>query len=146
MDRKDQSPKIKEPAVSRQKLMLGAGITWFVVGAFLIFRGFRVTDDFLWPTGIGLVAGFLKHHFIFSRIAKTNIKRIKELAPHKEKVCLFAFQSIQSYLIVVVMITFGYLLRQLPLTPPVLAAIYITIGCGLLLSSSVYFRNAKALN
>lgn len=143
MDHKDQSPKIKEPAISRHKLVLGAGISWFAVGILLIFRGFQATDDFLWPVAIGLVAGFLKQRFIFARIAKINIERIKELAPHKDKVCLFAFQSVQSYLIVVVMVTFGILLRQAPLPPPVLATIYYTIGTGLFLSSFVYFRNIK---
>ena len=146
MDRKDQSTKLKEPAVSRRKIALGAGISWLAVGVILIFRAFQSTTDPIWPMAIGLVAGFLKHQFVFSRIARTNIKRIKALAPHKEKVCLFAFQSIQSYLIVVVMITFGILLRQLPLSPQVLAAIYSTIGCGILLSSLVYFRNSKHMN
>jgi len=51
-----------------------------------------------------IVIGLLKSRFVFSKIIKKNIERIKNLSPHKEKICIFAFQAMQSYFIILVMV------------------------------------------
>jgi hypothetical protein len=138
---------IPEPAVSRKALILSAGLFWviggivMVVRAGLIFRGGAV--DFLWPTAIGILVGSLKHRLVFSKVVAVNVRRIRELAPHKDRVCLFAFQSVESYLFVILMVGLGIGLRYVGLPGGILATVYLAIGTGLLLSSVNYFRSAK---
>jgi len=135
---------IPEPAVSRKTLVTTAGSVWLLVGGFLMVRGA------LWlPSGSirawmvavgGLILGLLKSRYALSRLASQNLKRIYSLSPQKEKICLFAFQALQSYLVVILMVTLGVLLRHSALPRTWLALIYITIGFGLALSSRVYFK------
>ena len=133
-----------EPAVSRKALILSAGLFWVIGGLVLVIRAgliFRTgVVDLAWPAAIGVVVGSLKHRLIFSKVVAANIRRISQLAPHKEKVCLFAFQSVESYLFVILMIGLGVGLRYVGLPSNILATVYLAIGTGLLLSSVGYFR------
>ena len=90
--------------------------------------------------GLALAVGIVKAKLVFGRIADRNIKRINELSPHKEKICLFAFQAIQSYVVVIVMIGLGILLRSSPVPKDYVAAIYLAIGSALLLASRQYWK------
>lgn len=89
---------------------------------------------------LALGIGFLKGRYIFSKLAFRNIRRIQALSPHKEKICLFAFQAIQSYLIIVGMIILGILLRLSRVPREILAVIYLAIGSALLYASLPYWR------
>jgi hypothetical protein len=137
---------IPEPAVSRRTLILSAAITWGLVGAFLSLRGvFWFKSPSPAVLGLALLAlglGFLKGQFIFSRLARRNILRIRELSPHKEKICLFAFQAIQSYVIIVGMIALGMILRHSTLPRTDLAVLYLAIGSALIYASFQYWRAA----
>ena len=138
---------IPEPAVSRKALILSAGLFWVIGGLVLVIRAgliFRTgAVDLVWPAAIGVLLGSLKHRLVFSKIVAANIRRISQLAPHKEKVCLFAFQSVESYLFVILMIALSTVLRYIGLPGSVLATISLAIGTGLLLSSVSYFRLYK---
>ena len=85
--------------------------------------------------GVGL--GILAYRLGFSAIAQRNIRRI---AQQPERVCFFAFQAWRSYLLILVMVILGITLRHSHLSRLLLAAIYLTIGTGLVLSSSLYYR------
>lgn len=139
---------LPEPAVSRRTLVRTAALLWTAAGVVLIARAvFWLPEAGYWAILIAAVTigvGLLKGWLVFSRIARKNIKRIAELAPHKDKICIFAFQAMQSYLIVVAMIVLGILLRLSPLPRIWLAAIYFAIGTALIVSSLVYWKAAKA--
>jgi hypothetical protein len=139
--------QIPEPAVKRTTLVKTAGYIWILVGLFLIIRGlttFITLDLYTFSLAItAIVLGYLKARFIFYKIISKNITRIKELAPEKEKVCIFAFQAIQSYLIVFLMILLGWILRISPLEANLLSFIYILIGFALFISSFKYFNSVK---
>ncbi len=95
-----------------------------------------------WPlNGIGVLLGFgggiAVYRFGFSRIAKKNIARILKKS---ENVCFFAFQAWKSYLLVIIMMSFGYTLRHLHTPRIFLAVIYAAVGTGLALSSSLYYK------
>jgi hypothetical protein len=92
---------------------------------------------------LALAAGYLKGRFIFSRLALRNIRRIRELSPHKEKICVFAFQAIHSYVIVAAMMTLGILLRHSPIPREILAVIYLAIGAALIYGSLPYWRAGR---
>ena len=138
---------IPEPAVSRKALILSAGLFWVIGGIVLVIRSgliFReIATGLAWPAAIGVLLGSLKHRLIFSKVVAANVRRINQLAPDKEKICLFAFQSIESYLFVIVMIAFSLALRYAGLSGTVLGTLYLAIGTGLLLSSVSYFQLSK---
>ena len=121
-----------------------AGLMWIGVGAMLtIFASewlYEASDQPLWLVILmiftGLILAFLIYFFGFSKIVKQNINRI---VSKPEKFCIFGFISWSSYLIIIVMVTLGILLRNSPIPKHFLAAAYIGIGGGLIFSSSGYF-------
>ncbi|MCL4720576.1 MAG: hypothetical protein KJ041_01215 [Gammaproteobacteria bacterium] len=85
----------------------------------------------------GLVIAALISRFGFSRLVRRNIRRLDALG---ERASVFAFQPGKSYLVILLMMAIGWTLRHSPLPKPALAAVYIGIGGGLLLSGLGYFR------
>jgi hypothetical protein len=133
-----------EPAVSRRTLFVAAALTWELAGVILGVRAI------VWLRGLGLTAvayavpalllGWAKGRWVFGRVAAKNVARIQSLSPHKERICVFAFQALESYLLVLLMIGAGILLRLSPLPRPWLALVYLAIGFGLFLASFRYWR------
>ncbi len=87
--------------------------------------------------GAGVVLALLAHHFGFLKIVDKNLERI---LPMDEKKCLFSFIPWKSYLIIVVMITMGAILRHSVIPKQYLAILYTAIGLALILSSVRYMR------
>jgi hypothetical protein len=139
---------LTEPAVSRRTLVLTAASLWSLAGLILILRAaFWLPEAGLWAIGLCVAAigvGLLKGWLVFAKIARKNVERIRSLAPQKPKICVFAFQAIQSYLIVIAMIALGILLRMSPIPRLWLAAIYLAIGAALEWSSLVYWKSGIA--
>jgi hypothetical protein len=135
---------IPEPAVRRRTLILSAAVVWALVGAFLSFRAalwFRSSSRAIsWMVFLALAIGFLKGHFLLSRMARRNIDRILALSPHKEKICLFAFQAIQAYLVIFGMMALGIILRHSSIVREVLAVVYLAIGSALMYASVPYWK------
>lgn len=140
---------IREPAASRKTLITTAAVVWAVVGLFLIVRGLLYYPEAHSANGVltlivavvGILLGLAKGIFIFAKLARKNVERIKLLSPHKEKICVFAFQAWESYLIVLIMITLGILLRMSPLPRLYLIGVYLLIGIGLLIGSRAYLKS-----
>ncbi len=134
---------IPDPAVSRKTLMYSAAVVWGAVGLFLALRAFiwfaASETTIWWMVVVALVIGMLKGRYIFSRLAKNNVARIKQLSPQKEKICIFAFQAMKSYPIILGMITLGILLRLSPLPRELLGVIYLAIGSRLTYASTEYW-------
>jgi hypothetical protein len=139
---------IREPAASRRTLVTTAAIVWAAVGLFLIVRGLLYYPEAHATNGVltlivavvGILLGLAKGIFVFAKLARRNVERINLLSPHKEKICVFAFQAWESYLIVLVMITLGILLRMSPLPRLYLIGVYLLIGIGLLIGSRAYLK------
>lgn len=85
----------------------------------------------------GIIMALIIHHFGFLKIVDKNLGRIKSLDP---KTCVFAFMSWKSYMLVIIMIAMGILLRRSPIPRNLLSIIYIGIGLALVLSSIRYLR------
>lgn len=133
---------IREPAVSRRTLFFSAGLVWLIGGAVLAWRMVLVFPESqsLWPIYIGAALGVIKFILAFRRVAERNIRRIRDLSPHKDKICVFAFQSWSSYLLVLVMIGLGIGLRLVGVPPLILSLVYAMIAMALVLGSIIYFR------
>ena len=138
---------MKAPAAHRETLVLVAGIVWSLVGLTL------VTVAVAWLVSSphyvlvivlgGAVAGYAIYRFGFSHLASNNLVRIYAQAPEKDKVCVFAFQNIRSYFLVVVMMSLGYGLRHSGIPKTYLAPIYIAIGLALTFSSLLYYNRLR---
>ena len=131
-----------KPGVKKRFLYIISGLMWVVVGIILMNFAHTWLMEFdgnrRWLFSLsGFVLALIIHHFGFLRVVDKNLGRIK---PMDEKPCLFAFMSWKSYLLILVMMTFGILLRHTGLPHQYLAIIYIGIGFGLFLSSIRYFR------
>ncbi len=144
---KTMSIKKLKPAISKYWLFIIAGVMWSAVGMMLIWRAlgwFSVIEGggVIVMALLGVVLAFAIYYFMFSKIARKNIKR---LCLHPEKVCLFAFQSWQGYLIIVVMVSLGIGLRNSPFPKPWLAVIYTGIGGGLFLASLHFYERVRQM-
>lgn len=137
---------MNSPAVSRKVLQLVAGAVWTIVGlalcAMAVYWLISSQGSWILPLTIGLIAGTLVYYFGFMRLVRKNKVRINEQSRGSDKVCMFAFQSWRSYIIVVVMVALGSTLRHLPIPRMYLVPIYLAIGMGLFLASLHYYVDA----
>ena len=79
-----------------------------------------------------LIAGTIKSFFILDKTARKGVRRILEMADGR---CLGAVYSIQTWLLVLIMMGAGMALRHSTLPKEILGALYVTIGWALLFSS-----------
>ena len=133
--------KIK-PAVEKRVLILLSGMVWIVVGTILLTFAYSWLQTTpisiaLRFTALGFAAALLIHHFGFLKIVDKNLGRI---LPMEGKKCAFSFMTWKSYLIVLVMVTMGIVLRHSPIPKSYLAILYVGIGLALILSSVRYIR------
>lgn len=123
-----------KPGVPRQTHLFMAALLWTVVGGGLMVRGTIMLtggdNNLYFP--VGILIGTLKSLFILDKTAKNSIDRIQRLADGS---CLGAVYSIRTWLLVVVMMSLGYVLRNSGVSPTILGTLYITIGWALLFSS-----------
>ena len=135
---------LPEPAVSRRTLIIGAGIFWVIGAGVLLIRAAVMLENApplaIWILSAGIVIGLVKYYWILNPLVHKNVARIYELSPHKSKICIFAFQSLRSYLMVILMVFAGLLLRLTGLPLTVMIAVYSAIGAALLLGGITYFR------
>jgi len=133
--------KIK-PAVDKRVLLFLAGFMWIGVGTMLLglsyswLNAFHVHGALLFAA-IGVAAALVIHHFGFLKVVDKNLGRI---LPMEGKRCVFSFLSWKSYILVVLMIAMGIMLRHSPIPKPYLSMLYIGIGLALVLSSIRYLR------
>lgn len=138
---------MRAPSARRSTLILIAGLVWSAVGLGLIVAAARwllMSGEYAVAALIlGLVAGWFIYSLGFDGLVRKNLERIRQLAPEKDRICVFAFQHWRSYPIVVIMIMLGYTLRHLPVARIYIAPIYLAIGLGLALASLHYYRNLQ---
>ena len=123
-----------KPGVSiRTHLLLGA-LIWTIVGFFLLTNGLVLVlfESYLWYEFAGLLLGTAKAFFILDRIARKNIRRIKEF---EDKVCFGSVYSLKTWFMVAAMIVLGRFLRTTVLPGEVVGLIYMAVGWALMLSS-----------
>ncbi len=134
---------LKKPAVPKRWLFLISGVLWSVVGLmlnrFAVHWMIDVTQNQVWIIALsGSIIGLLIAFFGFRHISKLNIDRIARMP---DPVCVFAFQEWENYLLVIVMMSIGIILRTVSFIPKLLLApFYIGIGLALILSGLPYYR------
>ena len=128
-------------------LIAAAGFTWSAVGILLCKLAYGWLDTLIFSRALlsgaaGMIGAVVAYHFVFSAIALKNIDRISLF---QNKACFFAFQAWKSYFIIVVMVALGAILRHSLIPKEYLAALYLTIGGALLLSSLHYYVRLRRL-
>jgi len=137
----DNIGKLK-PAVSKQALLFLAGFLWICVGTMLVYLAYTwlttASTTIFWIfLGVGFILALAVHHLGFLKIVDHNLERIMMM---DTKQCLFAFISWKSYLIIIIMVSMGVLLRHSDIPQHYLAILYTGIGLALILSSVRYMR------
>ena len=87
---------------------------------------------------VGIILAWIIYRFAFSKIAMKNIDRLREFP---DRVCFFAFQAWKSYLVIALMIMFGFILRHSIIPKYYLSVPYTAIGGALILSSFHYYAH-----
>lgn len=134
---------MKKPGVSQQTHLFLAALLWSVVGISLAERGFNwlVDADDLLLALPAIVAGMLKSYFILDRTAEKNLVRIGSF---QGKTCIGGVYSVKTWILVILMIGAGRLLRNSGLPLELLGFIYTAIGVGLFFSSRLIWRRWSA--
>jgi len=141
-EEKMRKKDIFKPAVTKSVLLFLAGFVWLCVGTMLLVLAYSWLSDapktISFPFfGLGVVMALFAHHFGFLKIVDKNIERI---LPIFEKKCLFSFITWKSYIVIIVMVAMGTLLRHSAIPQQYLAILYTGIGLALILSSLRYLR------
>ena len=131
-----------KPAVTKNVLLLLAGVVWEGSGAMLLILAIswlhKASAINIYPYVFGgILLSLIVHHFGFLKIVDRNLDRILQM---DRKRCFFSFIPVRSYLIILVMVTMGVLLRHSMIPKYDLAIPYIGIGLALILSSVRYLR------
>jgi hypothetical protein len=134
------SSKFK-PAVSKYWLATAAGLMWTTVGLMLggLAYEWLAVLPLRWaaPLGVvGIILALVVYRFVFSKIALKNIDRLRQFP---DRVCFFAFQAWKSYLLIALMVMFGFILRHSTIPKHYLSVPYAAIGGALLISSLHYY-------
>lgn len=132
---------LKPGAPKRIHLLLAATL-WSLIGSMLIFRGvsWLMPVGGLWIMVPALIAGTIKSFFILDNTARKGVRRILDIA---DGTCLGAVYSIQTWLLVLVMMGAGMALRHSALPREILGGLYVAIGWALFFSSRHAWRACR---
>lgn len=120
------------PRLSPPTLLLLAALCWLVVGAALVIKGGAILA---WsPPWLvaALVVGAVKAHLILDRIARRNAQRLRS---HRHKLFVGRMFAGRTWLVIVVMIGLGRLLRLPGVAPELSGFFSLAVGWGLCLAS-----------
>jgi len=131
------------PAVPRRWLLALAGVMWTSVG--LLLCGRAVSWLLGSPSSTAIVIGAASiliaipgYRFGFSKVVCKNILRLEQLP---ERVCVFAFTAWRGYILIVVMIALGVMLRNSQVPKDLLSLPYASMGAVLLLGSFRFYAH-----
>lgn len=123
-----------KPNASRSVHLFVAASLWTVIGISLMVRGtvWLNNIDQLWIVFPALAIGTMKALFMLDRSAKKSIARI---VATRDGRCLGGVYSVKTWLLVLVMMAAGCLMRNSSLPKEFLGLFYVSIGWGLFFSS-----------
>lgn len=125
-----------KPGAKRTTHLFLSAMLWSVIGILLLTKGsyriVQVPEHQIVVIITALIVGTLKSILILDRSARKSIVRILEF---EDGTCLGAVYSFKTWLLVVIMMGVGILLRNSSLSLSLLCFVYFTIGWALLFSS-----------
>lgn len=133
------------PGVDKRVHLLLSAVLWTTVGLWLMIRGgqwLHAAGD-LWLLVPALLLGSGKSLLILDRTARRGIERILRFSG---ATCLGAVYSYRTWLLVMAMMTAGFVLRQSAIPKSLLGTLYVAIGWALVLSSRFAWREHREIN
>lgn len=123
-----------KPGVARKVHIFSAALLWTIIGGLLLYRGVSYLSQAggLWLIIPGVAAGTLKSYFILDRSARSGLDRIRNFS---DNTCIGAVYSWKTWLVVLAMMAFGILLRNLSLPHLIVGTLCVAIGWALMFSS-----------
>jgi len=123
-----------KPAVNRRVHLFAAPLLWTVVGSSLLVRGWGWIGpgQDRWFVLLAIALGTVKSLLILDRTARRSLTRISRL---RDGTCLGAVYSWKTWLLVVLMMGSGIVLRRYFTPGVVIGTLYAAVGWALLLSS-----------
>lgn len=123
-----------KPGVPRLVHLFVAPLVWTLVGGLLMVRGWAWlgTGQGRWWLLVAIALGSLKSLLILDRVARKSIQR---LIHFQDGTCLGAIYSWQSWLLVVLMMATGFLLRRFGHPGQGMGILYCAVGWSLCFSS-----------
>lgn len=124
-----------KPAAGVRTHLLLAALLWTVVGLGLAAAGIAWCFGSVLPwaivfAGVGVAGGLAKGRFVLRTMAERNAARI---IARGDGHCLGGFLSLKTWLLVVLMMASGIILRRSGVVPrPVLGVLYSAVGTALL--------------
>ncbi len=128
-----------KPGASRTVHLLVAASIWTAVGLMLMLRGagWLSSVGSLWLMLPAFALGTCKSFLVLDKSAKKGVDRIVRF---HDGTCLGGVYSVKTWLLVLLMMTMGFLLRNSSLPKEFLGVFYVTIGWGLFFSSRHAWR------
>ena len=125
--------------VRKDWLLFIAGIVWLIAGGNIIHIGLQAAHG-VWhfvSLAAAAVVFCLFFFLIFGRLVGKHTHRI--LGYHDEKVWVFKFFDIKSYIIMAIMMTLGITIRKFHLMPErYIAMFYAGLGAALLAAGAAF--------
>ena len=123
-----------KPAAGVRAHLYAAALLWTVVGLGLTAAGMAWSFSSALPwslllAGTGVAAGLVKGRYVLRAMAERNAARIIARGDGR---CLGGFLSLKTWLLVVLMMTSGIILRRSAVPRPVLGVLYSAVGTALL--------------
>jgi len=137
------------PRCKKRSLLLIAGLVWIFAGGMVSKLGFNVLfTSSIHPfisIMVAVVTFLIFFNFIFIKLVKKHKNRISE--KEQDKLCLFSFFDVKSYVIMIFMMGLGITIRSInSINPLCWAAIYIGIGLALLSAGVAFMVEWKNWN
>jgi len=130
---------LAKPGAPRSVHLFAAPFLWTIIGAFLMARGWEWLKPG-WgklPFLAAILLGTLKSLFILDKIAQRSLRRIVNF---QDNTCLGAVYSWKTWLLVLLMMATGIVLRRFTQPGPYIATLYAAVGWALCLSSRLGWR------
>lgn len=130
--------------IKKQPLIAVAGVVWLLAGLNVAILGVRAAIGMRGVAAIilialvgGVIAVFSAFHSLFSKLVKKNAQRIADL--EGERHLVFRFFDRKSYIMMMVMMSFGIGMRAAGLFPNWFIAFFYTgLGLALALAGANY--------
>lgn len=140
----DWLSKLK-PGVTAKTHLILASMLWTTIGLVLLSRGivYLKADNLLPVTALGIILGSVKSRYLLDRSAIKGVERIKRFGDHT---CVGAVYSWQTWLLVLAMMLFGFMLRKSSLPPFLIGVACTAIGWSLFYSSRHGWKEIYRMN
>ncbi len=123
----------------KKNLLIVAGIVWLIAGINVLRIGILTYQDYLSVVNylLSVIVFLLFHFFIFGRLVKKHTARM--LGYTEKKQPIYRFLDLKAFLIMVVMIGGGILIRRFELLPlRFIAFFYTGLGTALTLAGILF--------